>query len=120
AAAVLRNAVTWFAQPGAAIERVLPDNGSCHRSHRWRQTRADLGITPKRTRPHRPQANGKLERFHRTLADGWAVKKFHSSESARRAAPPAWLHHDNHHRPHTAIGRSAPMSRLTNVSDQYT
>jgi transposase InsO family protein len=120
AAAVLRNAVTWFAQRGVTIERVLSDNGSCYRSHLWRQTCADLGITPKRTRPYRPQTNGKLERFHRTLADGWAFKKFYSSESARRAALPPWLHHYNHHRPHTAIGRSAPMSRLTNVSDQYT
>ena len=119
AAAVLRNAVTWFAQRGVTVERVLSDNGSCYRSHLWRQTCAELGIAPKRTRPYRPQTNGKLERFHRTLADGWAFKKFYSSESARRAALPGWLHHYNHHRPHTAIGRSAPMSRLTNVSDQY-
>jgi transposase InsO family protein/transposase-like protein len=119
AAAVLRNAVTWFAQRGVTTERVLSDNGSCYRSHLWRQTCADLGITPKRTRPYRPQTNGKIERFHRTLADGWAFRKFYSSESARRAALPAWLHHYNHHRPHTAIGRSAPISRLTNVSDQY-
>ena len=120
AATVLRNAVAWFTQRGVTAERVLSDNGSCYRSHLWRETCAELGIAPKRTRPYRPQTNGKLERFHRTLADGWAFKKFYSSESARRAALPGWLHHYNHHRPHTAIGRSAPMSRLTNVSDQYT
>jgi transposase InsO family protein len=119
AAAVLRNAVTWFSQRGVTVERVLPDNGNCYRSHLWHNTCADLGITPKRTRPCRPQTNSKIERFHRTLADGWAFSKFYSSESARRAALPAWLHHYNHHRPHTAIGQSAPMSRLTNVPGQY-
>ncbi|HEY6276744.1 MAG TPA: IS481 family transposase, partial [Streptosporangiaceae bacterium] len=119
AAAVLRNAVTWFAARGVRADRVPSDNGSCYRSHLWRDTCTELGITPKRTRPYRPQTNGKLERFHRTLADGWAFRKFYSSESARRAALPAWLHDYNHHRPHTAIGRSPPMSRLTNVPDQY-
>ena len=119
AAAVLRNAVAWFTARGVTTERVLSDNGSCYRSHLWQDTCAELGIIPKRTRPYRPQTNGKIERFHRTLADGWAFKKFYSSETARRAALPAWLHHYNHHRPHTAIGRSAPITRLTNVPDQY-
>jgi transposase len=119
AAAVLRNAVAWFATRGVIVERVLSDNGGCYRSFLWRDTCEELGITPKRTRPYRPQTNGKLERFHRTLADGWAFKKFYSSETARRAALPAWIHYYNHHRPHTALGRSAPMSRLTNVSGQY-
>ena len=117
---VLPNAVAWFAERGVTIERVLSDNGSCYRSYLWRDTCAELGITPKRTRPYRPQTNSKLERFHRTLADGWAFKKFYTSQTARRAALPAWLHHYNHHRPHTAIGPSAPMSRLTNLSGQYT
>lgn len=119
AAAVLRNAVAWFADRGVTIERVLSDNGSCYRSHLWRDTCIELGITPKRTRPYRPQTNGKIERFHRTMADGWAFKKFYNSESARRAALPAWIHFYNHHRPHTAIGRSTPISRLTNQCDQY-
>jgi transposase InsO family protein len=120
AAAVLRRAVAWFAVRGVVVERVLSDNGSCYRSTLWRETCAALGITHKRTRPYRPQTNGKIERFHRTLADGWAFKKFYNSESARRAALPAWLHDYNHHRPHTAIGRSAPITRLTNLSGQYT
>jgi transposase InsO family protein len=101
------------------IERVLSDNGSCYRSKLWAQACAELGITPKRTRPYRPQTNGKIERFLRTLASEWANKKFYASESARRAAFPAWLHHYNHHQPHTAIGRSAPITRLTNVPGQY-
>ena len=119
AAGVLYRAVAWFAERGVVVERVLSDNGSAYRSHLWRDTCADLGITPKRTRPYRPQTNGKLERFHRTLADGWAFKKFYSSESARRSALPAWLHFYNHHRPHTAIGKSTPISRLINLCGQY-
>ena len=88
AVAVLRNAVAWFADRGVTVERVLSDNGSClPQSHLWRDTCAELGITPKRTRPYRPQTNGKIERFHRTLADGWAFKKFYTSESARRSSP---------------------------------
>jgi transposase InsO family protein len=119
AAGVLRRAVAWFAARGVTVERVLTDNGSCYRSFLWRDTCTELGITSKRTRPYRPQTNGKIERFHRTMAQGWAFKKFYNSESARRAALPAWLHEYNHHRPHTAIGRSTPISRLTNLSDQY-
>jgi transposase InsO family protein len=119
ATAVLQRAVAWFALRGVTIDRVLSDNGSPYISRLWRATCADLGITPKRTRPRRPQTNGKIERFHRTMADGWAFKKLYNSETARRAALPAWLHHYNHHRPHTAIGGSAPITRLTNLTDQY-
>ena len=53
------------------------------------------------------------------MGDGWAFKWFYSSESARRKALPAWIHEYNHHRPHTAIGRSTPLSRLTNLCGQY-
>ena len=120
AAGVLYRAVAWFAARGVVVERVLSDNGSAYRSFLWRDTCAELDITVKKTRPYRPQTNGKIERFHRTLADGWAFKKFYNSESARRAALPAWLHHYNHHRPHTALDRSAPITRLTNLTDQYT
>jgi transposase InsO family protein len=120
AAAVLRRAVTWFSARGVRIQRVLSDNGSCYRGHLWRDTCHELGITPKRTRPYRPQTNGKIERFHRTLADGWAFARLYGSESARRNALPAWLHHYNNHRPHTAIGKVPPITRLTNLSGQYT
>jgi transposase InsO family protein len=116
---VLRHAAAWFAARGVRIERILSDNGSCYRSKLWAATCAELGITPKRTRPYRPQTNGKIERFHRTLATEWAYQKFYASEQARRAAYPAWLHHYNHHRPHTALDRSAPITRLTNVPGQY-
>lgn len=119
AVSVLRSAAAWFTARGVRIERVITDNGSCYRSRLWAAACAELGITPKRTRPYRPQTNGKVERFHRTLNQEWAYKKFYSTDSARRAAYPAWLHHYNHHRPHTAIGRSAPITRLTNVPGQY-
>ena len=108
AAAVLRHAVAWFADRGVTVERVLSDNGSCYRVHLWRDTCAELGITAKKTRPYRPQTNGKIERFHRTLADGWAFKSFYTTETQRRAALPAWLHQYNHHRPHSAIGKVTP------------
>ena len=116
---VLRRATSWFADRGVTVERVLSDNGSAYRSHAWRETCVELGITPKRTRPYRPQTNGKIERFHRTMADGWAFTKHYNSESARRAALPAWLHHYNHHRPHTAIGKAPPISRLNNLPGHY-
>ena len=119
ATAVLRNAVAWFADRGVTVQRVLSDNGGAYRSHLWRDTCTELAIVPKRTRPYRPQTNGKIERFHRTLAEGWAFKKFYNSENARLAALPAWLHQYNHHRPHTAIGKATPISRLTNLSGQY-
>jgi transposase InsO family protein len=120
AVSVLRNATAWFAARGVRIERILSDNGSCYRSKMWAAACAELGITPKRTRPYRPQTNGKIERFHRTLASEWAYRKFYPSEQTRRAAYPAWLHEYNHHRPHTALGNSAPITRLTNVPSQYT
>jgi transposase InsO family protein len=116
---VLRRAVSWFAARGITVERVLSDNGSAYKSHAWRDACNELGIRAKKTRPYRPQTNGKIERFHRTLADGWAFSRHYNSESARRAALPAWIHHYNHHRPHTAIGTVPPISRLTNVPGQY-
>ncbi len=116
---VLRNAVAWFAARGVVVERVLSDNGSAYKSHFWRDVCAELGIVHKRTRAYRPQTNGKIERFHRTLAEGWAFKKFYNSESARRAALPAWLHEYNHHRPHSAIGKASPITRLTNLAGHH-
>jgi transposase InsO family protein len=116
---VLCNAVAWFAARGVVVQRVLSDNGSCYKSHLWRDTCAELGIIPKKTRPYRPQTNGKIERFHRTLAEGWAFKKFYNSESARLAALPGWVHEYNHHRPHSAIGKTAPITRLDNLAGHH-
>ncbi|WNM37247.1 IS481 family transposase [Micromonospora halotolerans] len=116
---VLRNAVAWFAARGITVERVLSDNGSAYKSFAWRDACTELGIRPKKTRPYRPQTNGKVERFHRTLTDGWAIARFYNSEQARRKALPAFLHHYNHHRPHSAIGGLPPITRLTNVPGQH-
>lgn len=116
----MRSAVAWFAERGVTIDRVLFDNGSCYGSNLWRETCVDLGITPKRTRPYWPQTNGEIERFHRTLAEGWAFKKFYSSESARLPALPAWVHEYNHHRPHPAIGKCSPITRLNNLAGHHT
>jgi transposase InsO family protein len=117
---VLQRAVAWFADRGVTVERVLSDNGSCYKSHAWRDACAELAVVHKRTRPYRPQTNGKIERFHRTLGDGWAYARFYPSEAERRAAFPGWLHFYNHHRAHSAIGGKPPFSRLTNLSGHHT
>ncbi|OMH34481.1 IS481 family transposase [Tersicoccus sp. Bi-70] len=119
AVGVLRRAVAWYADHGVTVERVLSDNGAAYLSHAWADACAELGITPKRTRPYRPQTNGKIERFHRTLADGWAYARFYSTETERRNALPGWLHFYNHHRPHTATGGQPPITRLTNLPGHH-
>ncbi|MEV5003803.1 IS481 family transposase [Nocardioides sp. LML1-1-1.1] len=116
---VLQRAVAWFADHGVTVERVLSDNGSAYRSYAWRDTCAELGIVHKRTRPYRPQTNGKIERFHRTLADGWAYARLYESTQQRNAALPDWLHFYNHHRAHSAIGGKPPIARLTNLPGHH-
>ena len=112
-----RPAPEHHARAGAAR---CSDNGSAYRSHAWRDACTQLGITHKRTRPYRPQTNGKIERFHRTLSDGWAYARLYGSETARRQALPGWLHFCNHHRAHSAIGGQPPISRLTNLPGHHT
>jgi transposase InsO family protein len=119
AIAVLRRAVAWFTERGVTVERVLSDNGSAYRSYAWRDACTELHITPKRTRPYRPQTNGKIERFHRTLADGWAYAQFYESTQHRNAALPGWLHFYNHHRAHSALGGQPPVTRLTNLPGHH-
>jgi len=116
---VLQRATVWFAERGVTIERVLSENGSAYKSFAWRDTCTALGITHKRTKPYRPQTNGKIERFHRTLAEGWAYARYYNTETQRRAALPSWLHFYNHHRAHTAIGGLPPISRLTNLPGHH-
>lgn len=75
ASGVLRRAVAWFGARGITVDRVISDNGPAYRSVLWAETCNEVGIVPKWTRPYRPQTNGKIERFHRTLADGWAYAR---------------------------------------------
>ena len=115
-----QRAHAWFTAHGITVRRVITDNGSAYKSFLWRDTLTAAGITVKKTRPFRPQTNGKVERFHRTLTDEWAYAKAYPSEAARRAALPAWLHAYNHHRAHTTLGGKPPASRVPNLSGQNT
>ena len=79
-----------------------------------------LGIVEdRRTRPYRPQTNGKVERFHRTLADEWAYARLYRSDTERCEQFPIWLHTYNHHRGHTALGGQPPATRAPNLSGHY-
>ncbi|GAB3681861.1 IS481 family transposase [Saccharopolyspora tripterygii] len=120
AVAFWRRAQTFFSTYGITVERVLTDNGACYTSRVWKDALAGAGITHKRTRPYRPQTNGKVERYNRTLLDEWAYDRPYDSETQRRAALPTWLHFYNHHRGHTALAGQPPASRVHNLSGQYT
>lgn len=113
-------AVAFFAQHGIEIRQVLTDNGSSYRSNAFAAVTNAQGIQRLRTRPYRPQTNGKVERYQRTMRDEWGYGKAYASESARRNALTAWLHVYNHHRPHTALGGKPPITRVTNVPRQNT
>jgi transposase InsO family protein len=119
-AGFLTRAVAWFAARGITVERVLTDNAWAYTKNTWRQTCHELGISPRWTRPWRPQTNGKVERFHRTLLEEWAYIRPYTSDAERQAAFPDWLHWYNYHRPHTGIGGHPPASRVTNLSGQHT
>lgn len=113
-----KRANAWFFERGITVRNILTDNGSCYRSHVFRDALGD--IKHRRTRPYRPQTNGKVERFHRTLADEWAYARLYTSDTERCAEFPTWLHYYNHHRGHTALGGQTPASRVPNLSGQYT
>ncbi|AEM86848.1 IS481 family transposase [Streptomyces violaceusniger] len=116
----LRRAAERFQVSHTTVERVLTDNAWAYSKNTWRQTCRDLGISPRWTRPWRPQTNGKVERFHRALLDEWAYQQPYTSESERQAAFPDWLDWYNYHRPHTGISGHTPASRVANLSGQHT
>jgi transposase InsO family protein len=115
----LRRAVRFYARYGIKVERVLTDNGSAYTSALHALACRRLGIRHLRTRPYRPQTNGKAERFIRTLLTGWAYGAVYGSSPERTAALDGWLWHYNHRRGHSALGHQPPVSR-TNLLGSYT
>jgi transposase InsO family protein len=110
----------YFNSAGITVQRVLTDNGSCYRSKVFAAALLVDGITHKRTRPYRPQTNGKVERFNRTLLEEWAYARVYTSETERMTAYDVFIHNYNHHRGHTALGGKSPADRVPNLSGQYT
>jgi transposase InsO family protein len=115
AALFLIEAASFFADHGVRIQRVLTDNAKAYaESVVFAETAAGLGITLKRTRRYRPQTNGKVERFNKTLLQEWAYARLYRSNTERRRAFRRWLRSYNHRRPHTALDGLAPMAVLVN------
>ena len=108
----LRRAVAFFGRHGITVERLLTDNGSAYRSTIHAIACRALGIRHLRTRPYRPQTNGKAERFIRTMLGGWAYGAIYRNSAERTAALDGWLWHYNHHRRHSALGHKPPIARL--------
>ena len=118
AIAFLRRAVAFYRRYGFEVERLLTDNGSAYVSALPALACRRLGVRHLRTRPFRPQTNGKAERFIRTLVSGWAYGAIYRSSRERTAALDGWLWYYNHRRRHSALGRQPPVSR-TNVLGSY-
>ena len=112
AAAFWGRAVAWFATLGITCERVITDNGSCYRSGLWHRACAATGTKVKKTRPRRPQTNGKVERYHRILLEEWAYIRPWTSEARRHAGYAKFTHFYNHHRSHGALAWNTPMATL--------
>jgi transposase InsO family protein len=111
----LRDAAAWFARQGVRIERVMTDNAKNYTlSREFQAALVDLGARHKRTRFHRPQTNGKSERFNRTLLDEWAYVRPYDSNKERLSALPAFVDQYNNHRSHTALTGLTPMAVLVN------
>jgi transposase InsO family protein len=119
AAAFLRRTVAYYQRHGISVERILTDNGSCYRGVVHAVACNQLGIRHLRSRPYRPQTNGKAERFIRTLINSWAYGAIYRTSQERTRALDGWLWHYNHRRPHSALGHQPPASR-TNLPGSYT
>jgi transposase InsO family protein len=117
AVAFLGRAVRFFRRHGIRVERVLTDNGSAYRSTVHAIACRILGLKHLRTRPYRPQTNGKAERFIRTMLGGWAYGAVYGSSAERTAALDGWLWRYNHQRPHGSLGRKPPSARLAELNN---
>jgi transposase InsO family protein len=111
-------AVREFRRRGIQVQRVLTDNGGAYRSRPFRKSCRWLGIATKRTRPYRPQTNGKAERVIQTLLRKWAYAVPYANSAHRRAALQAWLRFYNEERPHASLHRQTPLSRLAQFAEQ--
>lgn len=117
-AAFWRRARAWFAAHGVIVERVLTDNAFAYRGELFNAALAETRVLHRYCRPYRPQTNGKVERFNRTLLEEWAYARPYWRESDRTRALAHWLHRYNHHRHHTAVG-GPPITRVTNLPAHY-
>jgi transposase InsO family protein len=114
AARTLLDAAVWFASRGVRIERVLTDNAWAYTSPTYGRAVASIDARHKRTQPHRPQTNGKAERFIKTLLGEWAYGRLYRSNDERLAALPSWVDYYNTERTHTALGGITPQAALVN------
>ena len=110
----LETCTRFYAEHGIPIERVLTDNGTCFK-RRWCEACDQRGISARKTRPYRPQTNGKAERFIRTLLETWAYAYPYQHERDRLAALPAALDSYNRFRRHRALGGQTPLQRVNNL-----
>lgn len=115
----LRRATRFFESYGMTVEQLLTDNGSPYVSTVHAIACRALGIRHLRTRPRRPQTNGKAERFIRTMLEGWAYGAIYRSSADRTAALDGWLFTYNHRRRHRSLGRQTPATRLNNLLGSY-
>ena len=111
-------ALREFRHHGIRVERVLTDNGGAYRSRPFLKACRWLGIKAKRTRPYRPQTNGKAERMIQTLLRKWAYAVAYANSAQRCAALGPWLHFYNEERPHASLNRQTPISRLAQFAEQ--
>jgi len=119
ASSFMTRALGFFAERGVAVERVLTDNGSCYRSRPFARVLREAGVSHRRTRPYRPQTNGKVERFNLTLKWEWAYARSYETNASRSDALGQWLHDYNYHRPHMAHLGRPPISAVNNVPRKH-
>ena len=112
ALAFLRRAVRWYRRRGIRVERVLTDNGACYRAHAFTQAVNELGARALKTKPYRPQTNGKAERFIQTLLREWAYRRPYRTSNQRTRQLDPWLRYYNLQRPHGALGGRPPIDRI--------